>query len=129
MSKYDCKATTQVAVIFAIALAAFWAVSTITMASESMQLDDNRTLATSSDIDSTWRHTKFGWQDSAFWRPADSFRPVKTIELLHPFVWAGIVLIAVIATMIWASSEWEISRLFESDDDQVAKHHAPRVSD
>lgn len=34
---------------------------------------------------------------------------------VHPFVWAGIVLFAVLIAMIWASSEWEIARLFSND--------------
>lgn len=80
--------------------------------------DENqiRTLSTSPDIDSTWRHTKYGWQDSVGWPSADPYLPIKTVELLHPLVWAGIVLITVMATMIWASSEWEIARLFEDDE-------------
>jgi hypothetical protein len=68
-------------------------------------------ISTSSDIDTTWRHTKHGWQDSNRW-PVDTYVPRKTIELLHPFTWAAIVLISVVGTTIWATSEWEIARLF-----------------
>ncbi len=118
MSKHVRRATSLVALVCATTLAAVWVFTTFTIASGRMQIDGSRPrgLATSADIDSTWRHTKFGWQDSARWPVADSFAPVKTIELLHPFVWAGIVLFAVIGTMIWASSEWEIARLFGSDE-------------
>ena len=117
MPKNARKATSLVALICATTLAAVWAFSTITIASGLMQVDGNRsrTIATSADIDSTWRHTKYGWQDSASWPAADTYVPVKAIEMLHPFVWAGTVLFAVIATMIWASSEWEIARLFQRD--------------
>ena len=69
-------------------------------------------LITSSDIDTTWRHTKFGWQDSATWTAADSFVPQKTVELIHPLVFAITILILVIAAMVWASNESEIERLF-----------------
>lgn len=34
---------------------------------------------------------------------------------LHPFIWAGIVLFAVLITMIWASSDREIARLFGNE--------------
>ena len=119
MPKSARKVTSLVALISAAFLAAVWACSTIAIVLGSVQIDSHRprTLSTSADIDSTWRHTKFGWQDSASWPAADSFVPIKTIELLHPVVWAGIVLIAVITTMIWASSEWEIARLFERDEE------------
>jgi hypothetical protein len=119
MPKNARKATSLVALICAITLVAVWVFSTISIAFGLMQVDGSRprTIATSADIDSTWRHTKYGWQDSASWPVADSYVPVKTIEMLHPFVWTGTVLIAVIAAMIWASSEWEIARLFQRDEE------------
>ena len=117
MPKNARKATSLAALICATTLAAVW-VCSLTMASGVVQVDGSnpRAIATSAEIDSTWRLTKFGWQDSARWPSADSYVPVKTIEMLHPFVWAGTVLIAVIASMIWASSEWEIARLFKRDE-------------
>lgn len=114
-------AMAQVALTIATTLVATW---TFTIANASLHTQGvgNRSswTATSADIDSTWRHTKHGWQDSATWHAADSYVPVKTIEQLHPFVWAGTVLIAVIAVMIWASSEWEIARLFENHEEPSA---------
>ena len=111
----NVRSATSLIVIFCATL---WACSTIANASGVVQVDGNgrRSLSTSPDIDSTWRHTKYGWQDSASWPAGDSFAPTKTVELLHPFAWAGTVLIGAIAAMIWASSEWEIARLFKSDD-------------
>ena len=67
--------------------------------------------AISTEIDTTWRYTKDGWQDASGWQVPDSFTPVQTFELVHPFVWATIVLLAVIATLIWASNESEIAGL------------------
>lgn len=123
MAKNVRQASSLVALISATTLAAVWAGSTISFASGLIQIDGNHThtLATSAEIDTTWRHTKFGWQDSAHWSVGDSFAPVKTIEFLHPFVWAGTVLIAVIATMIWASNEWEIARLFGAGEVKPTK--------
>jgi hypothetical protein len=122
MSKIARNVNSLAAIICGTALLVSWACPTVEIASGSVQVGGKtrHTLSTSADIDSTWRHTKYGWQDSASWPSADSFVPIKRIELIHPFVWAGIVLITVIATMIWASSEWEIARLFETDDEPAA---------
>ena len=73
-------------------------------------------LFVSPDIDTSWRYTKFGWQDVSNWFRSNAFEPRQTIELLHPLVWSGIVLISVIATMIWASSEWDFARLFQKQE-------------
>ena len=123
MSQDFRKATSLIAVLCAICMVGvmtFGWIMSVSILHGSSQRAEQNTLATSADIDTTWRHTKFGWQDSSSWPTADSFTPPRTLELLHPFVWAGIVLITVIATMIWASSEWEFSRLFEKRDDADA---------
>lgn len=63
----------------------------------------------SPDIDNDWRYTKNGWQHiSGLYR--EEFIPIRTFESIHPFVWAGTVMMAVVATTLWASSEWEIAR-------------------
>ncbi|MFK7769740.1 MAG: hypothetical protein AB8B55_21210 [Mariniblastus sp.] len=87
-----------------------------------MQTDERQTfregassLVTSSEVGTTWRRTKDGWQDSTTWSNGDQFVPRKSFQSIHPFVWAAIVLLSVIAAMIWASNEWEISRLFEEE--------------
>ena len=72
-------------------------------------------LVISSEVDTKWRRTKNGWQDPATWPAGAQFAPIKPFESVHPFVWAGIVLFSVIATMIWASSEWEVAQLFDQE--------------
>ena len=74
------------------------------------------------DIDTSWRLTKFGWQDSTTWvSDTDTFAPQPTWELVHPFIWATLVLLTVLVATIWASSEWEYAQLFrqaERQDDE-----------
>ena len=77
-------------------------------------------ISVSPDIDSDWRYTKFGWQNASSWVGPNAGVPRQTIELMHPLVWAGIVLISVITAMIWASNEWDFGRLF-SDADEPAE--------
>ena len=115
------------------ALTSFWTWAAFSVAFGSMQVGTGMyqgtqflaqdlkpsAFTTSAEIDTTWRHTKHGWQDSARW-PVETFVSRKTIELLHPFTWAAIVLISVVATTIWASSEWEIARLFTDDAEEKA---------
>lgn len=73
-------------------------------------------VAVSPDIDTNWRYTRFGWQRVSSWVNPNSYTPRQTLELVHPFVWSGIVLISVIAAMIWSSSEWDLARLFQRED-------------
>ena len=69
------------------------------------------------DQGSSWRLTKFGWQDSSAW-VADTFAPQPTLELVHPVVWAMLVLLIVLVATIWACSEWEYAQLFRQADPQ-----------
>ena len=68
-----------------------------------------------SGLESSWRRTEFGWQDSSNWL-VDSFAPRQTLELIHPVIWGLLILILVIGTTIWASSEWDLARLFKDED-------------
>lgn len=72
-------------------------------------------LNSPAELGTSWRHTKFGWQDSSRWF-VDSFAPVKTFEVIHPILWAALVLITVVGVMIWASEEWDIERLFDDEE-------------
>lgn len=62
---------------------------------------------------SSWRLTKFGWQDSTAW-VSDTFVPNPPLEFLHPGIWATLVLLTVLSATIWACSEWEYAQLFRS---------------
>ena len=79
------------------------------------QIGNNVTVI-SSEIDTPWRYTNQGWQRANEWNSNVQFEPLRTFELVHPFVWAASVLLAVISTAIWASSEWEIARLLGRDE-------------
>ena len=63
---------------------------------------------------SSWRLTQHGWQDSTKW-VTDSFAPVLAFELIHPVVWAMLVILLVTAAMIWASEEWDLARFFREE--------------
>jgi hypothetical protein len=124
MSQNFRKAASLIALLCALSLGVAWGWSNVSTALGAMSMQRTSrasSLATHSEIDTTWRHTKLGWQDSAAWPAADTFAPQKKFELLHPFVWAAVVLITVIGTMIWASSEWEFNRLFENSDETDAQ--------
>ncbi len=75
-------------------------------------VQSDTSLTSSAKLEMGWRQTKFGWQDSNYWFN-ESFTPPPLFEAIHPLIWAGLVLIAVISTMIWASEEWDWSRLWE----------------
>jgi len=131
MSKKVCITKFLVVVMCAASLSMAWASCSIPVLLNPFEAatQTGKPLTTSSDIDTTWRHTKFGWQDSATWTAADSFVPQKAVELIHPLVFAITILILVIAAMVWASNEWEIERLFGqgasvADKPESHKHDA-----
>jgi len=72
-------------------------------------------LHLSPDIDTDWRYTTEGWQQMGD-QYRDSFVPLRTFEAVHPFIWAGAVLMAVVSVTIWASNEWEIARFSQQDE-------------
>lgn len=59
-----------------------------------------------------WRKTRFGWQDSTLWY-IESAIPRSCLELVHPFIWASLILILVVGAAVWAAEEWELSRCFQ----------------
>lgn len=80
------------------------------------QIGQSDSLAgTAIEIDTTWRHTKHGWQDSSRW-VIETMPTGPLLGTIHPVVWAGLVLIAVVGMMLWASEEWEFARLFGEQD-------------
>jgi hypothetical protein len=66
--------------------------------------------------ETSWRLTRLGWQDSSRWY-VDTFTPQPSVELIHPLLFAALVLIVVAMALVWASSEWEYGRLFGHRDD------------
>ena len=80
----------------------------------SAQLIEPNNAVLSPEIDLDWRYTKNGWQHIGELRH-DKFAPLRTFESIHPFIWAATVMLAVVATTVWASSEWEIARLWKEE--------------
>jgi hypothetical protein len=59
-----------------------------------------------------WRYTNEGWQDISAIMPREP-APENPLRRIHPMIWASSILLASISMTIWASSEWEVSRLFK----------------
>ena len=59
-----------------------------------------------------WRYTNEGWRNIAplIVQPEPSPSPIRKI---HPFVWAATILLASLSLTVWASSEWDMSRLLD----------------
>jgi hypothetical protein len=74
-------------------------------------------LSTSSEIDTDWRRTKHGWQNIKTWHAENTPVPQKSWERIHPLTWATIVFLAVMSTVIWASNEEQVARLFSAGDE------------
>jgi len=62
-----------------------------------------------SSMDTPWRQTEFGWQNSNLWQHRPTNDPIAT--RVHPFVWTAAILLAVLGLMIWSSSEVELDSL------------------
>lgn len=59
------------------------------------------------DEPTTWRYTRFGWEDSAKWRALPNPRP-EPVPGIHPVAWAGMLCLGVLVLLVWASSEDEL---------------------
>ena len=62
-----------------------------------------------SSMDTPWRLTEFGWQNSNQWQHRATTAPWVT--RIHPFVWTAGILLAVLGLMVWSSSEVEMDSL------------------
>ena len=85
----------------------FWIVGLV-------QLDSHRSVQQSnlienSSIDTSWRQTKFGWQNSNLWQHRTTEAPI--VSRIHPFIFTAAVLLAVLGLMIWSSNEVELESL------------------
>lgn len=71
-----------------------------------------------SPSESTWRYTRFGWQDSSQWM-AEANRihpPRRRFDQLHPLTFALLIVLSVMTATLWASNEWEVARLIGASD-------------
>ena len=89
-------------------------VVTLLVAGTYFGLDSSQAVAPYQDtaISSTWRRTRYGWEDSSKWVTAKPIRFERRIELIHPLAISGIILLSSIGMLIWASEEWDTERLF-----------------
>lgn len=65
-------------------------------------------------LDTSWRYTAIGWQDSSNWKSRAHF-PKPIAAKVHPFIWTALIVVAAVGLLIWASDE----------DDSLAKAPAP----
>lgn len=65
-------------------------------------------------VEIQWRLTKFGWMDATTWATSWT-EPARTIDFIHPTIFAGMIFLFTVWAMIWASSEWDVERLFSGD--------------
>lgn len=65
--------------------------------------------AVSKSLDTPWRFTRYGWQDSSQWERASFSKPAAAT--IHPFVWTAMVMLATVGVLVWASNEVEIDSL------------------
>ena len=65
-----------------------------------------------------WRYTRFGWQDANEWATVDQIEhpPARRFDNLHPIVLAMLILFSVLASIFWASNEWELAQLMGEPD-------------
>lgn len=55
-------------------------------------------------LDTPWRYTSAGWQDSTTWAERDHF-PKPLVATVHPFVWTAMIMLAAIGLLVGSSKE------------------------
>lgn len=55
-------------------------------------------------LDTSWRYTTMGWQDSSDWAARTQF-PKPVAARVHPFVWTALIVLVAIGLLIWAADE------------------------
>ena len=61
--------------------------------------------------ETSWRKTRFGWQDMSAWNQSKS-QATYRIELIHPVIFSASIVMFSIAVLIWATEEYDWGRLF-----------------
>ncbi len=81
--------------------------------------------------ESTWRYTKYGWQDSATWVRQQDVPFERRVELIHPLALTGVILLSVGGMLLWAAEEWEVAHLLEGESSicRRAKPRGPTIHD
>jgi hypothetical protein len=58
----------------------------------------------SQKLDTPWRYTSMGWQDSTNWTPRAQFTKPAAANV-HPIVWTALISLAALGVLIWTSKE------------------------
>ena len=75
-----------------------------------IQIDDSSTRdnlsheQVSKSLDTSWRYTSIGWQDSNNWVERTRF-PKPIAAKVHPFVWTALIVLVSLGLLIWAADE------------------------
>jgi hypothetical protein len=72
--------------------------------------DSGKSQFAADDSGTTWRHTRFGWEDSRHWEPVTDLRP-EPMPGMHPLAWAGLLTLSVLVMVVWASESDEVAAL------------------
>jgi hypothetical protein len=64
------------------------------------------------ELDTHWRYTRFGWQDSSFWYRTPADLGPRMIDRISPVLLSIDIILAALGAMIWASDDWQVDRLF-----------------
>ena len=89
-----------------------------------IQLNDDRlgqkegAAGIAKKLDTPWRYTSMGWQDSTNWTPRTHFVKPAAAQV-HPIVWAALIALAALGLMVWSSKEEVIQ--FKQSGKRTAK--------
>ncbi len=61
--------------------------------------------------ESKWRKTRIGWVNLTNWNRPARVEFERRIELIHPITFSALMVLLSVGTLIWASDEYQWSRL------------------
>ena len=64
------------------------------------------------ELDTHWRYTRFGWQDSSSWQRTPADLGPRVVDRISPILFSIDIILAALGAMIWASDDWQVDRLF-----------------
>ena len=94
---------------------------------DSSTTKQQRNLIENSSMDTPWRQTEFGWQNSNLWQHRATEAPA--FSYIHPFVLSAAILLAVLGLMVWSSNETELASLTNTEPPVESKRQGKSDSD
>ena len=76
---------------------------------------------TQAELDTHWRYTRYGWQDSSFWNRTPAEMGPRTVDRISPVLFSIDIILAAIGAMIWVSDDWQVDRLFGRKSRRVVR--------